>query len=187
MYYNKGGGFGFLQMSESGIIPDNKVMIHWREIQSDDRWPFLNKEMEVEFNLAKIKRDGQHQMRAKNLTLKGGEKVSLQEDVDEKRVFVGERSLRYLGNVKFYNFNEGWGYVTLQQGYDIDDDVPEDLRIYRSEITPSADGAAPRLQKGMEIEFGPEKDFIFEFSRNANSAMFFYIYDKSFSFFKFFL
>ena len=93
-------------------------------------------------------------MRAKQVTLPGGGKICLQEEVDDKREFVGERTLRYLGNVKFYNFSEGWGYVKLQDGYDIPESVPEEFRIYRSEITPGEDDSAPRLRAGMEIEFG---------------------------------
>ena len=84
----------------------------------------------------------------------GGDPIALQDEIDNKREFVGERSLRFLGNVKFYDFNQGFGYVRLQDGYDIDDDVPEEFRIDRAEITSGEDGSVPRLRPGMEIEFG---------------------------------
>ena len=78
----------------------------------------------------------------------GGDPIALQDEIDDKREFVGERSLRFLGNVKFYDFNQGFGYVRLQDGYDIDDDVPEEFRIDRAEITSGEDGSVPRLRPG---------------------------------------
>jgi cold shock CspA family protein len=27
------GGFGFIKTAKEDIVPDNKVMVHWREIQ----------------------------------------------------------------------------------------------------------------------------------------------------------
>ena len=56
VFYNKSGGFGLIKLDEEGVVPENKIMMFWREITSDDRWPFLRKELKVEFNLNRIKR-----------------------------------------------------------------------------------------------------------------------------------
>lgn len=114
----------------------------------------MHKGLAVEFNLEKIKREGKWQVRATNCSNLGGESISLQDEIDDKREFVGEKSLRFLGNVKFYDFNQGFGYVCLQEGYDIDDAVPDEFRIDRAEIATGEDGTLARLCPGMEIEFG---------------------------------
>merc|ERR1740130_2047874 len=47
--YFKWKGYGFLTMSQTGIVPNDRLFCHWRNVQSDDRFPFLVKGLEVEF------------------------------------------------------------------------------------------------------------------------------------------
>lgn len=162
-FYELKRGFGFIKLAESGIVPDDKVMVHWRSLQSDDRWPFLNKEMEVELSLSK-KREGKDSwvVKAKDVTMPGGDNINLQEEKDLKREYVGHRNMRYLGNVKFFDFQKGFGYVKLQEGYDIPSEVPTELRISRNEINAGSD--APRLNADMEVEFGIAKNLKDQYS-----------------------
>jgi len=80
--------------------------------------------------------------------IRGGP-IALQDVLDEQRQFVsGQKTYRYLGDVKFYDFAAGFGYARLQDGYDIPPDVPYELRIDRVEIKPEKDGSVPRLRPG---------------------------------------
>lgn len=144
-------GFGFVKLSKeiSGV---GEVMAYWKEIQSDDRWPCLQKDMTVEFGL----KQQRNELRAKEISLPGGEPIAVQESREDNFEYVGgDKNMRFLGNVKFFDFSKGFGYVKLQEGYDIPKDVPPEFRINRDEI--NADGAV-RLGKDMEIEFGITKN-----------------------------
>lgn len=154
VYYNRNKGFGFIKVEEEGVVPEDKVMVHWQEIQTSDRWPYLVQGLKVEFGLKKTNRNTE--LRAKEVSQPGGEQIALLDERDEKLEFVGDKNTRYLGNVKFYDAGKGFGYVKLQEGYDIDEGVPQEFRISRSEIN-SGDDAA-RLNKDMEIEFGIMKN-----------------------------
>jgi len=153
--YDKSRGFGFIKMETTGIVPDDKLMVHWRELQSEDRWPYLMRGTKVEFGLKKLKEQGTFSLKAKEVSCAGGEKIALQEARDEQTEFIGDRNMRFLGNVKWYDFKKGFGYVKLQEGYDIGEDVPTELRVDRQEINSGDD--APRLSNEMEIEFGIQK------------------------------
>lgn len=156
VYYNKGSGYGFIKLTESGIVPDDKVMCYWKDITTEDRWPSLYKGFKCELSLKVAKRGNQTTVRAKEVTAPGGESVAIQDENEDKKEYVGDKHMRFLGNVKFYDFQKGFGYVKLQEGYAIDEDVPKELRVVRAEINAGDD--APRLSNEMEVEFGISKN-----------------------------
>merc|ERR1719453_481467 len=95
VYYDKKRGFGFIQLDQSGVVPEDKIMVLWNEISSDDRWPFLYKTLQVEFQLKKVHKTGVTTIQAKEVTAPGGEKLALQEEIDAKKEFVGDRNMRF--------------------------------------------------------------------------------------------
>lgn len=157
-YFNKSGGFGFIKPDKDGVVPDDKVMVHWKEIQSNDAWPFLHKDLEVEFNLQKfMKVNGSGCfIKAKEVTLPGKKKVNLQDDLDDKREFVHSKATRFTGAVKFYDLQKGFGYVTMEDGYAGVDHVPKELRVLRHQIRSGDE--APVLSQGLKVEFGIVKN-----------------------------
>jgi len=138
-------------------------MGQWRSIQSDDRYPLLVKGLEVEFGVHKY-RDRWNRsivtLRAKDVTLVGGMNIAVQDDQDaQQKEFIGGQHLRYTGNLKFFNPRLGFGYVTMDQGYDVDPSVPTELRIETEEV--NAGGRQPLRMENLAVEFG-----IFKTTRN---------------------
>jgi len=150
--YFKFNGYGFVTLDKKGVVPEDKVFVHWTDIQSSDRFPQLMRDSKVQFNLKKEERKGQHTLRACNVSLPGGAPVSVQDEQDEKREYVGGQNLRYTGTLKFYIPKRGYGYVTLDEGYELDADVPKELRVETSEV--NAGGAQPAYMKDVQVEFG---------------------------------
>lgn len=158
VYFNRKGGFGFIKLSDSDVVPEDKVMVHWKEIKTEDRWQYLVKGLDVEFGLKKQSGKGGKELRAKEVTLPGGEPIQLQDEREEKLEYVGDdKNMRYTGKVKFFDHSKGFGYVILEEGYDIPAEVPQEFRIDREEVN-AGPGEAPRLNKDMEIEFGISKN-----------------------------
>lgn len=155
VFFNRKSGYGFIKLDADGLVADNKVMVHWGALQTEDRWPYLMKGTKVELSLEKKRDKGAWVLKAKDVCQPGGDKFSLQQEVDEQKDFVGHKDMRFLGNVKFFDWQKGFGYVKLQEGYAVDEDVPNELRVDREEINAGND--CPRLDKEMEIEFGIQK------------------------------
>jgi len=152
-FYHKWKGYGFVELSEPGIVPQDKLFVHWKNIQSDDRFPFLVKGLEVEFGILKAFDWGRTTVRAKNVTLVGGTNIAMQDDVDaQEKQFVGGQHLRYTGTLKFFNPRLGFGYVTMDQGYDVDASVPSDLRVETMEV--NSGGSRPLPMQNLAVEFG---------------------------------
>lgn len=156
-FYHKWKGYGFVELAQTGVVPQDRLFVHWRNIQSDDRYPFLVKGLEVEFGLMKFhdkfKWNQAATVRANFVTLVGGTNIAMQDDVDaQEKEFVGGQHLRYTGNLKFFNPRKGFGYVTMDEGYDVDATVPTDLRVETVEV--NCAGARPMPMKDLAVEFG---------------------------------
>ncbi|CAK9040935.1 unnamed protein product [Durusdinium trenchii] len=154
IFYHKYRGYGFIEATEADI-PTEKVFVHWKQISSDDRFPFLVKGLEVEFSLMTWKdwQRGLNTLRAKNVTLVGGLNVALQDELDaNEKLFVGGQHLRYTGTLKFYSPRHGFGYVIMDQGYDVDPSVPGELRVDHEEV--NAAGQQPVHMRNIAVEFG---------------------------------
>jgi len=159
-FYHKWKGYGFIDASQKGVIPGDKVFVHWRNLQSDDRFPILAKGIEVEFGL-EVFRDWKHgnvaTLRAKHVTMVGGINISVQDDLDaQEKSFVGGQHLRYTGTLKFFTPKHGFGYVVMDQGYDVDPSVPSEIRVDREEV--NAGGQNPVFMENLAVEFGIYKN-----------------------------
>lgn len=157
--YNKQGGYGFVKPEKSGVVPGDEVMVYWKEIKSTDRWPFLYKDLDVEFNLAKYEKANGSGciIKGTEVTLPGKKAVNLQDELEDKKEYIHSKATRFSGVVKYYNAAEGYGSVTLDEGYAGVEDVPaEALRVVRAEINSGSE--APCLRKDLKIEFGIQKN-----------------------------
>merc|ERR1712187_172236 len=76
--YHKMKGCGFIKADDSDIVKDN-LFVYWKSIKSDDRFPSLQKDMKIEFGLAKKKgMNNKSSLVAKQVTLPGGTNISVQ-------------------------------------------------------------------------------------------------------------
>lgn len=153
MAYFKLKGYGFIELSQKGVAPEDKVFCFWTDISSSDRFPALMKETEVKFNLRKETKKGETSLRACNVTNTDGSPIAIQDEADEKRTYVGGQFLRYTGTLKFYIPKRGYGYVTVDDGFDYGGmEVPKEIRVETSEI--NAGGGQPDYAKEVQVEFG---------------------------------
>lgn len=161
-FYSKLKGYGFIDVAQEGVAPENRLFVHWRNIQSDDRFPFLQKDMDVQFGISKQPgmgaKPGEMSLRAKEVTLPNGGSVNLQEALDaEQKTFVGGQQARYQGTLRFFNPRLGYGFITLApgttlDGYGGDKPVPAEIRVERSEV--NAGGQQPVGAQDIAVEFG---------------------------------
>merc|ERR1719188_599248 len=156
--YWKWQGYGFITPNQSGLVPKDKIYVHWSNIQTDDRYPFLTKGMDIEFGLMKWKDKGVETLRAKYVTMPGGVAVAVQDEADaQNKTFVGGQNLRYSGNLKFYDPARKFGYVKLDEGYDLDADVPKELQVEEHEV--NCGGKRPQMfMEKLAVEFGIYKN-----------------------------
>lgn len=155
-FYAKWKGYGFITLDEKGLIPNDRLFVHWKQVMSDDRYPFLQKDMQVECSIGKQKdffNPNLWTLRAHNVSMLGGINVALQDEIDaQTKQFVGGQHLRYTGNLKFFNSRRGFGYVVMDQGYDVEPGVPNELRVDASEV--NAGGQQPKSMEKIAVEFG---------------------------------
>lgn len=155
-FFAKWKGYGFIDVTPKGSMPIDRMFVHWRNINSDDRYPFLVKDLEVEFSVVKQRDRVFHNiwtLRANDVTMVGGVNISLQDDVDaQSKTFVGGQHLRYTGTLKFFNPRHGMGFVIMDQGYDVDPTVPSELRVETMEV--NAGGNPPQRMENIAVEFG---------------------------------
>mmetsp|Transcript_73506 Transcript_73506/g.204240 ORF Transcript_73506/g.204240 Transcript_73506/m.204240 type:complete len:335 (+) Transcript_73506:1-1005(+) len=160
--YYKWQGYGFIKLDQAGVVPNDKIFVHWSNIQSNDRFPFLPNGYEVEFNILRWTEGwGANKtltLRAKNVTAPGGSPIQVQDGIDaEKKTFVGAQTLRYSGKLKFYQPSRGFGYVTLDEGYKFDEPLPTDLRVEEAEM--NCGGRRPTMRMvDLTVEFGIVKN-----------------------------
>lgn len=150
-FFSKLKGYGFIVMAEKGLVPNDKVFVHWRSIDTNDRYALLRKGMEVEFGIH-IVEGGEIRHRAKQVSEVDGAPLQVQDSLDsEMKQFLGGENLRYTGRLKFYDPKAGYGYITLDPGFAIGLDGV-DIRVERAEV--NAGGMQPIWMTGLDVEFG---------------------------------
>jgi len=98
-----GRGFGFIKPDDGG----EEVFVHWEDLVTDERFPHIEEETEVEFLMGE--RDGK--CAAREVSLVGGEKFPA--FVYEDRV-VNEDDI-FVGSVKFFDNRRGFGFIKLDE------------------------------------------------------------------------
>merc|ERR1712176_1431563 len=151
--YHKLKGCGFIKADDSDVVKDN-LFVFWKSIKSDDRFPSLQKDMQVEFGLAKKKgMNNKWSLVAKQVSMPGGGNIAVQDEMDSQKEFVGGKDARYTGRLKFFDAMAGFGYVKMAKTVDDGDEkVPQEVRVERAEV--DAGGRAPKRMKDMAVEFG---------------------------------
>lgn len=150
--FYKWQGYGFIDLEEKGVVPGDAVFVYWKSISSADRYPTLARGMQVELTLAESSGASAKQLAAADVTLPGGGVISLQDDADRKKTFVGGQFLRYTGNLKFFIPTRGYGYIVIDPGYDFfGEQVPHEIRAETAEM--NAGGHNPKYMKDVQVEF----------------------------------
>ena len=140
-------------LDEKGVIPGDKVFVFWQAINSADRFPFLVKEGKVQCTLEKETKKGANTIKAANVSQVGGAAISIQDESDGKKTFVGGQHLRYTGQLKFFIPKRGYGYVAIDDGFKYDiEGVPKEIRVEHSEV--NCGGQNPGYMKEVQVEFG---------------------------------
>jgi len=139
-------------------VPDDKVFVYHKSINTEDRFPFLVEGMEVELSLHPYKKNyapGKIFVRAKNVSAPGGKPIAIQDQVDaEKKTFVGGQNLRYTGKLQWYCPFRAFGYVDMDEGFDTaGEKVPKNIRAEKAEVN-SGGKDLPGKIKAIQVEFG---------------------------------
>jgi len=151
-FFSKLKGYGFITLSTKGIVPNDVIFVHWQSIKSADRFAFLQKGDEMEFGIQNLKGGGLTH-RAKNVTEPGGKFVKVQDEVDSQlKTFLGGKDLRYTGILKFYDPKMGYGYITVDEDYNLQHELKGELRVERAEV--NCDGCQPVWMVRIAVEFG---------------------------------
>lgn len=159
--FYKWKGVGFLDIDQKGVVTDDCVFVHWSNIQTDDRFPFLVEGMQVEFGLQvwrfqkrkSWQQKKEAQIRAKYVTDFGGKLLALQDRLDaEKKTFVGGQHYRYSGMLEHYDAQKGTGSVIVDDGFTMEEPVPKKLLVEEPEV--NAGGKKPKSMSKLRVEFG---------------------------------
>jgi len=151
--YYKFQGYGFVTPDQLGVIPGDKVFVLWKNLVSTDRYPHLNKDMKVQFTLQVVEKKGVQTLQAANVMGLGGVPINLQDEADQKKVFVGGQNVRYPGSIKFFLPKQGYGYIKIDPGYQYDKEgVPEEIRVEMAEM--NCGGGNPTYMEDIRVEFG---------------------------------
>ncbi|CAK9101205.1 unnamed protein product [Durusdinium trenchii] len=156
--YNKWRGFGHITIDQQAVLTQDKVFVHWKNIQTDDRFPRLKEGLQVEFGLfLHMKKSGYPKnvsVKAKTVTLQGGGMVNIQDEMDaETMTFVGAQNLRYTGTIKFFDQMRGFGWVIIDDGFQMEEPVPKEIKVHGTELHTGGKPLRMRIDK-LAVEFG---------------------------------
>jgi len=143
-------GFGFI-LPEGEEDQTKKIFCHWKQIQTEDRWPQLTEKLVVEYIQ---KKDARGKLQAMDVTMVGGDKISIG-DVGNKNYNMDQK---FKGKVSFYDRMKGFGFITPDEKIEWDGEtVDKEKGIYvpREEII--TDNEPPALNDNMEVEFNVYK------------------------------
>jgi len=146
-------GFGFIKPAEGG----KNVLVHWSNLVTDDKWPYVKRGTEVEFEL--VEKDDNGKRSAKEVTLVGGEKIPVFTPDNSDRVMNDDDV--YSGTIKFYDFRKGFGVIKPDEEITWNDVTTEDGVFFRRDAivsTGAAKGMVLNLRRGKKVTFKVHTD-----------------------------
>jgi len=155
--YVMNSGYGWVELKQKGVVPEDKVNVSYKDIASVDRYPCLKEGMQVELTLETYEmksHPGKTFLRSKAISGPGGAAIAVQDEIDaETKTFVGSQNLRYSGTMKFYSVKQRYGYITMDDGYSLPEPVPKEIRVEHSEVN-CGGKEVPKNMKNVPCEFG---------------------------------
>jgi len=146
-------GFGFIKPAEGGKV----VLVHWSNLVTDDKWPYVKRGTEVEFEL--VEKDDNGKRSAKEVTLVGGEKIPVFSPDNSDRVANDDDV--YSGTVKFFDFRKGFGVIKPDEEISWNDVTSGDGIFFRRDAivsTGAAKGMVLNLRHGTKVTFKVHSD-----------------------------
>jgi len=147
----RGRGFGFIKPEAGG----KEVFVHWEDLVTDDHWPFVKRDTEVEYVLEE--NDGKYA--AKEVTLVDGEKIPIFVKPYENRE-VNKEDI-YTGTVKFFDGRKGFGFVTPDEEISWENTSSGDGLFFSRDAfiaTNAGKGMVLRVRDGLRVSFKIYKD-----------------------------
>eukprot|EP00913_Durusdinium_trenchii_P032578 g30498.t1 len=87
-------------------------------------------------------------VKAKTVTLQGGGMVNIQDEMDaETMTFVGAQNLRYTGTIKFFDQMRGFGWVIIDDGFQMEEPVPKEIKVHGTELHTGGKPLRMRIDK----------------------------------------
>eukprot|EP00928_Gymnodinium_smaydae_P056184 TRINITY_DN3960_c0_g1_i3.p1 TRINITY_DN3960_c0_g1~~TRINITY_DN3960_c0_g1_i3.p1 ORF type:complete len:927 (-),score=157.34 TRINITY_DN3960_c0_g1_i3:228-2942(-) len=153
--FYKWRGFGWISLDEKGVVPNDSLFVQWNNIQTEDRYPYLEKGMQVEFGIMKWREEkAAMSLMAKFVTIPGGATVALQDADDERsKTFFGSSTSRYKGKLDWYSPKSGLGWVTVLDDSLQGSPVPKEIRVDREEMNCGGKRAGNWIEN-VVVEFG---------------------------------
>lgn len=130
----------------------DKVFVHWKNIESDDAWPALEKDMEVEYEAGTDEKKKSKKVALK-VTKVGGGKIALDGNKDKN---YDPSETVHKGTVKFFDKKKGFGFIVPEEDLEFDGKKAskkggEHLQVGREDII--TEGEICALDDGAKVEF----------------------------------
>jgi len=146
----RGRGFGFIKPEDGG----KEVFVHWEDLVTDDHWPYVERETEVQFLL--VEEDGKRA--AKEVTLANGEDIPVFTKPYEDRE-VNEEVFK--GAVKFFDGWKGFGFIKPDEEITWDDAKSGEGLYFKREAliaTNAGKGMMLKINNDQRVSFKVYKD-----------------------------
>jgi len=146
-------GFGFIKPKGGG----KQVLVHWSNVVTDDKWPYIKRGTEVKFNL--VEKDENGKRSAKKVTLANGSKIP--EHIPDYPDRIKNDDDLYSGVVKFYDYRKGFGIIKPDEGITWEDASSSGGIFFAREAiksTGAGKGMVLNLRSGKRVMFKVYKD-----------------------------
>jgi len=151
--FHRTRGFGFIKPKKGG----KKVLVHYADIVTDDKWPFIKRGTEVEFEL--VEKDDNGKRKAKKVTLVGGDKIPIHIPNNPDRIANDDDI--YTGTIKFFERRKGWGMIIPDGKITWQELTATDAVFFARDAidaTGAAKGMVLSLRPGTKVTFKVYKD-----------------------------
>jgi len=146
-------GFGFIKPKGGG----KQVLVHWSNVVTDDKWPYIKRGTEVKFKL--VEKDENGKRSAKNVTLANGSKIP--EYIPDNPNRVSNDDDIYSGVLKFFDYRKGFGMIKPDEEVTWEDVSASDGIFFAREAiksTGAGKGMVLNLRNGKRVMFKVYKD-----------------------------